>query len=228
MTGEPTCTDIREAISAALDGEDPGLPAEVVERHVATCPACQAFEQQSSTLHTAVRVRRAPAVPDRTRAILAATAADDRAPLWLAVRLLLAAVAIVEGLIFTPALLYGDDGGVPTHAARHLGAFGLAFAVALLVVAIRPRQARSLVPMTVTLTGAMVIAACIDTIGGKTSPFLEAHHLLEVLGTVLVWLLAVPASWPRRQRARAVGGPSIRLAPVSWRSAGTGRHDRAG
>jgi hypothetical protein len=149
----------------------------------------------------------------------------------LVVRLALAAVAVAEAVIFMPAFLYGDDGeGVPTHAARHLGAFGLAFAVALLVVAIRPRQARSLVPMTVTLTVAMMAAAIVDTINGKTSPFLEAHHLLEVFGTTLVWLLAVPASWPRSERRAAARfrGAKIRLASDASRSAGPASLDQTG
>ena len=29
---------------------------------------------------------------------------------------------------------------------------------------------------------------------------LEGHHLLEVAGLVLVWMLAVPRSWPRHGR----------------------------
>ncbi|HEY3833012.1 MAG TPA: zf-HC2 domain-containing protein, partial [Acidimicrobiia bacterium] len=165
MRIEPTCAEVQEAISASLDGEEPNLDHTTVDRHIATCEACAAFGDAASGMHAAVRVRPAPDVPDRTRAILAAASAPDRAPLWLAVRLALAAVAVVEGVIFMPAFLYGNDGeGVPTHAARHLGAFGLAFAVALLVVAIRPRQARSLVPMTVTLTVAMMAAAIVDTI----------------------------------------------------------------
>ncbi len=185
MVADPTCREVQEAISAALDAEESDLaPAAVVE-HVARCDACRDFEAGARALHAAVRVRPAPRVPDRSRAILAAARADERSALWLCARGALAVVALVEGVIFTPALLYGDDGGVPTHAARHLGAFGIAFAVALLVVAIRPRQARSLVPMTATLAAAMVIAAIVDTVNGKTSPFLEAHHLLEVLGTAL-------------------------------------------
>jgi hypothetical protein len=163
-------------------------------------------------------VRPAPVVPDRTAAILAAARAERRAPLWLIARLALAVVALTEAVIFAPALLYGNDGeGVPTHAARHLGAFGIAFAVALLVVALRPQQARSLVPMTATLTLAMVVAAVVDVVNHRTSPFLEAHHLLEVFGTALVWLLAVPSSWPRAgghaERAPARGRRAhLRLA----------------
>ena len=211
----PTCAEVQEAISALLDGEEPNVDTDTVDRHTASCDACAAFRDAAAALHAAVRVRPAPQVPDRTRAILSAASAPDRAPVWMVVRVSLGVVALVEGAIFMPAFLYGNDGeGVPTHAARHLGAFGLAFAVALLVVAIRPRQARSLVPMTVTLTVAMMAAAIVDTINGKTSPFLEAHHLLEVLGTTLVWLLAVPASWPRRERRRAdrFGPASVRLA----------------
>ncbi len=34
------CEACREAISARIDGEDPGVPEEALEAHLAQCPAC--------------------------------------------------------------------------------------------------------------------------------------------------------------------------------------------
>ena len=41
-----------------------------------------------------------------------------------------------------PALVLGDDAGLPTHVARHLGSFALALGVGLLVVAWKPGAGR--------------------------------------------------------------------------------------
>jgi protein SCO1/2 len=38
-----TCTDYRQALSARVDGEDPGLDPAELDRHLAGCPDCQAF-----------------------------------------------------------------------------------------------------------------------------------------------------------------------------------------
>jgi predicted anti-sigma-YlaC factor YlaD len=42
-----TCMQIHQAISARLDGEDPGLDEPTVYAHLAGCADCRAFAHQS-------------------------------------------------------------------------------------------------------------------------------------------------------------------------------------
>ena len=37
----------REAISARIDGEEPGLPDDVLDVHLASCAACQGWQQRA-------------------------------------------------------------------------------------------------------------------------------------------------------------------------------------
>jgi len=43
------CTRFREAISARLDGEDPGLPTEQLDAHLAGCPDCRSWAGAASS-----------------------------------------------------------------------------------------------------------------------------------------------------------------------------------
>jgi predicted anti-sigma-YlaC factor YlaD len=72
----PTCEVVRQAISAALDGEE--LPPETDEAdldlHLAWCNPCRRFEAGSQSLHRRLRVRLAEPVPDLSESILASLA----------------------------------------------------------------------------------------------------------------------------------------------------------
>lgn len=70
------CDTFREALSARLDGEAPGLDDADVDRHLRTCRACTAWADELDTLHRMVRVREAEQVPDLTAAILGRLAAS--------------------------------------------------------------------------------------------------------------------------------------------------------
>ena len=109
-----------------------------------------------------------------------------------------------------PALL-GDRGATSTHAARHLGAFAVAYGVGLLVVVVRPARARTMLPVAAVLAGALVITSAVD-LGQRRIPLVgEAAHLPEVVSVVLIWLIAVP---PRRLVDRHHGGTRSRLELV--------------
>ena len=57
------CDTIREALSARIDGEDPGLGEHVLDDHLAGCSACAGWADDLATLHRMVRVREAEPVP---------------------------------------------------------------------------------------------------------------------------------------------------------------------
>jgi predicted anti-sigma-YlaC factor YlaD len=210
------CEPYREALSARLDGEAPGLPEEALDRHLQTCAACTAWAEELSVLHRAVRVREAEPVPDLSAAIVdahlpAGASATRRAaavrrpalgqpitrPRWA-----LFVVALTQLVLAAPALL-GDDPGATVHVAREVGSFDVALAVGLLVAAWQPARAWGLLPVTAALAAVMCGTAVLDLVDGQVSSASEAHHLLDLAGVALVWLVARDA----RPWGAARGGP---------------------
>jgi len=195
------CQPCREAISARIDREDPGAPDHLVDQHLATCAACRAFAVGASSVRRRVSIRPADPVPDLTASILArahgrsgrqATATvGERTSHWS--RWALLAVALTQIALAAPPVLLGHEAGATVHLARELGAWDLAMAAALLLVAFRPRRAAGLVPFAAALAVAMVGGAAIDVATGRTQLISEMHHLLELSG---VWLLVVISRLP--------------------------------
>ncbi|HYN93453.1 MAG TPA: zf-HC2 domain-containing protein, partial [Pilimelia sp.] len=70
-----TCDRMRGALSARLDGEEPGVPAAALDEHVGSCRGCRDWLRRAERITRAVRVTSAD-VPDLTASVLAAVAAD--------------------------------------------------------------------------------------------------------------------------------------------------------
>src|SRR5262249_20609886 len=141
------CTDARTAISARLDGEDrlPSAPTSALEAHLRTCPDCRDFEAASTAVHRRLRLRPAGSVPDLSASIVAALDPADDGRIG-GLRAGLAAVATVQILIALPALILGEDAGLPAHTARHLGSFAVALGIGFLVAAWRPERVGGVLP----------------------------------------------------------------------------------
>lgn len=205
------CDHIREALSARLDSEDPGVDGHVVDRHIDGCAACAAWAADLVPLHRMVRVRAADQVPDLSPSILAAAAPPatartrSSAPVSVA-RWALFTVALTQLILAAPALLLGEDSGATVHVARELGSFDVALAVGLLVAAWQPARAWGLLPVVGALALVTGVTAVLDVVRGTTSSLGEAHHLLDLAGVALLWVVAREAG--ATIRARAMGGPA--------------------
>lgn len=195
---------IRHAISARLDGEDPGTDEATVYGHLATCAGCRAFAHDSEELHRVVRLAPAPEIPDLTAGILAAIGAETSTETWAtedsetqhALRWILVAIAVTQIAIAIPALLFGSDAGLPVHTARHIGSFDVALGVGFLFAAWKPSRIPGLLPVVVALVVCLVGSSLLDVASGNTAAFGEAHHALDFVGLAVVWLLSRPASRP--------------------------------
>jgi predicted anti-sigma-YlaC factor YlaD len=188
-----SCTHIRHAISARLDGEDPGVENAVIDTHLETCPECRGFAASAARLHRSTRVAPAPAVPDLTPAILAAIGDDASAAgqdTQLALRWILAILAVVQIGVAVPALILGSDAGLPVHAARHLGSFDIAVAVGFLFAAWRPARIPGLLPVVAALVACLVASSLLDVVAGNTGALGEAHHATDFAGLAVLWLLS--------------------------------------
>jgi predicted anti-sigma-YlaC factor YlaD len=193
-----TCMQIHQAISARLDGEDPGVDDATVYAHLAGCADCRAFAQRAETLHRTVRLAPAPSIPDLTPGILAAIGAEEQAATEpdtnRALRWILVAIAITQIAIAIPALIFGNDAGLPVHTARHIGSFDVALGVGFLYAAWKPSRIAGLLPVVAALVACLVASSLLDVASGSTKALGEGQHVLDFVGLAVVWLLSRPAT----------------------------------
>jgi predicted anti-sigma-YlaC factor YlaD len=194
------CRSYRELISARLDDELTAFEAEALDAHLPHCAGCRTFADRAEELAPLLRVRAAEPIPDLVVPILAAARAPKRDGVRDAARLMLAWVAVVQLAFALPALVLGDSTGATAHVARHLGSFDVAIAAGLLYAAMRPRRAAALIPVALVLTGCVVATATFDLTDGSTSSGVEATHLVDLVGFVLLWVVAGRPLPKRRPR----------------------------
>ncbi|CAB4603142.1 MAG: hypothetical protein F2534_22995 [Actinobacteria bacterium] len=190
----PSCDEWQVAVSARADGEDPGVDEAALDAHLAGCSHCRAFAVVIEGSRRRLSVQPAPEMPDLSRQVSKLNAIADRASRWGFVRAMLMVIALEVIVLSAPSLFDSDN-----HDARHLGAFSVAYGVALLVVAVRPARARTVLPVSMVLGLGLLITAVVDLARGAVPLTEEATHLPELISVVLVWLLTVPA--PRRSPA---------------------------
>jgi predicted anti-sigma-YlaC factor YlaD len=191
MTTHPgiSCDQARLALSARLDGEPLGMPADRLNAHMATCAGCTDWLTRAEQLTRLVRVQPAR-VPDLTATILAAVAADraanraaDRAADRAAAaakanaerpashgrviagrqaiqRLLQAAVAAIAAMELLVIMPVMLGLNADEHTSHEVGAFAAAVAVAFLLAAFQPKLARAYTPI------AVVLAICLTATSG--------------------------------------------------------------
>src|SRR5262249_3438263 len=191
------------------DGEELGVDPGDLADHLRRCAACRAFSRDAESMHRDVRLAHAPTVPDLTAPILASIGSEDRPyPAHeRALRITLALVAVVMIVAAVPALVLGDDAGLPGHPprpalrpARHAGSFDLALAVGFLFAAWRPSRVAGLLPVVTALVACLIGTSLLDVVDGRTGALTEAQHVVEVVGLAAAWLLAHPLRPRRRAR----------------------------
>jgi predicted anti-sigma-YlaC factor YlaD len=215
MTGMD-CRQWREAISSMVDGEPAGIAEQLVVAHLQQCPSCRDFRAHAERLRRAARVQPAPEMPDLSRQIVAASSVARRANSWGLVRLALAVVSIEIIALSVPALLAGGDGAA-AHSDRHLGAFSVAYGVALLVVVARPARARTVLPVAAVLAATLLLTAIVDAARGEIPLIDEAAHIPELVSVVLMWMMTAAG---RRPADRDQARPALRVVEDDTRRTG--------
>lgn len=201
------CDDYREALSAQLDSEDPGVDPAAVDTHLSRCSACRDWLRRAGTVTRAARVQPAEEVPDLTEQVLARARREGSAArdgvfgravagvrrVWglTVARVALVAVAAAQAASGAAAVSgAGVPAVMPLHAARELGAFSLAVAVGFAWAAWRPARARAHLPLLATLVGVLAGFTAVDLLAGRAGLSGEAGHLLLVAGLALTAVLA--------------------------------------
>jgi predicted anti-sigma-YlaC factor YlaD len=186
------CIRFREAISARLDGEDPGLPAEEIDAHVAGCPDCRSWAGAAAS-----PALRALAAPDDQPALLARLVRPAAAPeparagliSTLEWRVVLAVIGLAQVALAWPGGLL-DVGHASIHLSHELSGWDMGLAAGFLVVAWRPARAWGMLPLVAVLVAAMVVTSAVDLASGHALLGREAVHALALAGLGCVWALA--------------------------------------
>jgi predicted anti-sigma-YlaC factor YlaD len=182
-----TCSQVRIALSARLDGEDPGFDP---DDHLRGCAGCREWFERASALAAMTRVP--TPTPDLTELVLARVAADRAASaaatvakrVWWtdALRLVLGGLAAVQLLLALPGVL-GLEG---THAHHEVAAVAVAF----LLAAFKPALARPYAPVAVVLAGCLVLSAVLDLSRGESTLAHQAGHLMTIVPAAMLVALA--------------------------------------
>ena len=198
------CDQARLLISAATDDELRHDERRLLDAHLDSCAACREHVDVVASLTRTVRLRSA----ESEREFVAQVMARSRPARlgrggWL--RPALAWCGLVIAVLSLRPLILGEIDDVPTHIARHVGASSLALAVGLLYAAWKPHRAFGLLPLVVALLATTLLSTVLDIIDGTRSAAAEAVHVIEMLGLVLLWMVAGSPGWERvRDRLRSL------------------------
>jgi predicted anti-sigma-YlaC factor YlaD len=149
--------------------------------------------------------------PDLTARVLETARAERHRPdpLTSTLRLGLVVVGIAQLALAVPGLVYGTDEGAPIHIAHEVGSWDLALAIAFVFAAWRPLRVVGLLPFAAVLSGGLILTAIIDVAHGRAVALTETTHLLELVGTALLYLLMAP----RRRWGRS--RPGLRVVSAA-------------
>lgn len=189
-----TCSQVRIALSARLDGKDPGFDP---DDHLRGCAGCREWFERASALAAMTRMPQ-PAAPDLTELVLARVAADRAASAaavaatrvrWTdGLRLVLGGLAAVQLLLALPGVLRLEG----THAHHEVAAVAVAF----LLAAFKPALARPYAPVAVVLAGCLVLSAVLDLSRGESTLAHQAGHLMTIVPAAMIVALAYRPGTP--------------------------------
>jgi predicted anti-sigma-YlaC factor YlaD len=191
------CSRFREAVSARLDGENPGVPTGRVDSHLADCPECRDWAMAAGSLPalTEAPVERSTPDPGVLAALLAEARPGREALLTIREwRMALAVIAIIQLGTAWPGVITGGHASV--HISHELTSWDVGLAVGFLFLAWRPSRAWGALPLVALLVACLTGASVLDLVSGEHLLGREAVHLLEVAGLGCLWVLArrVPRS----------------------------------
>lgn len=197
--GQARCRAVREALSAMADGEDATLTSENVRAHLTRCPDCARWWRRAHRIDRLLGVGVVPGGPDLADAVLARVRLPHRGRWRAHLRIALVVVALFQVTIGLADMF--DVAGMPmrVHTAHEEAAFGVAFGVAMLMVAWNSRRASSEIPVLATFVALLAVTSVTDLVDGQVTWARLATHVPVVVGLVLAVALArYPPAFPER------------------------------
>ncbi|MEX5710049.1 zf-HC2 domain-containing protein [Parafrankia sp. FMc6] len=210
------CETWREALSARLDGEEPGVSAALVDAHLERCPACAAWQREAALLRGAAVHTASHDTPSPDFTHLAGLARPRTSPLFVCLRLGLAALGFAQlalGLLqvlgvgpFHVALApthHGMTGVTHTeHLSHESAAWNLAVGIGFLAAAARRAIADGLVPLLTAFVGLLGLLSINDITRGEVSADRLLTHTVLLAGYLLIVTLTQLTTDPGAPWAR--------------------------
>jgi predicted anti-sigma-YlaC factor YlaD len=195
------CETTRLALSAALDGEAPGVDLTELDGHLENCADCRAWREAAHELRRRARIGPVTALVAPSAEVLEhirAEAARPRSRHVERLRLALLMIAVAQIGIALVLLLFGSY-----DLERDMGASSLALAVGFAIVALRPGRAFAISPVVGTAAGLLVLTALIELATGKTHLVNETPHAIAFVGWLLVHRIGrlTPPTIENRERS---------------------------
>ena len=196
------CDSIREALSALLDGEDPGLDRASVDEHLRACPGCRYWGDDAARINHLAALGPAEdgAPPGLVDTVMGTYRVPRRARLRHLARAGLLVVALLQLGIGVLGLLpaasaprhagHGTLPGLDGHLGHEATAFNVAIGAALLWIAAKPRTARGPVPLLAVFVLALTGLSALDLVTGEVGWQRLASHLPAATGLLLTGVLA--------------------------------------
>lgn len=195
------CERAREAISALIDDEDPGVPVAALREHLGRCPACATWQQAAVAAPRLAAAEMGPS-EDGVRDVLRLVAAERRAQHERSVtrqlrpwRAGLVAVAVIQPALVLTSLL-SEHWLHHTHTGRELGAWHVALALGFLFAAVRPARAWGMLPLVAAIVTGLVVTAGVDLAEGHVGVAEELAHAVDLVGLGFLWGLSARLQRP--------------------------------
>ncbi|MBB5874383.1 putative anti-sigma-YlaC factor YlaD [Allocatelliglobosispora scoriae] len=201
------CEQIRDALSARLDGEDDPDERAAVDGHLADCAECTAWLAAATDVTRLARVG-LPEVPElppeRLAALLAAAPGAGRARVALGLRWALGVVGLVQfllGVVQITALDAGLTGHAHTDptggvASGHLwhesAAWNVAIGAGFAWVAWRRSRPAGLLPILSVFVGVLALLTINDSLSGRVDLSRILSHGFILAGYLLLIALGRP------------------------------------
>jgi predicted anti-sigma-YlaC factor YlaD len=170
-----------------MDGEAPDHDR-VVDAHLERCAGCRQWLEAAEEVTRRVRIAVAPLPVDVVDPVLARAGLPVSRPARRpsVLRACLAAIGLTQlGLTLAPLVTYPNE----LHVVHEIGAWDVAFGIALVTAAWRPRRAAGLVPLVAVLFALLVTLTALDVFAGRATVADEGAHLIVGVSLLVLWLL---------------------------------------
>lgn len=183
--------DVQAALSARIDGEDPAIADDVLDAHLAECPECQRYWEQSLRFSRSLSlVPMSP--PDNLSDVIYAGVETEfqrvsarRVLLMTACRVTLVLLALVY-VVWAGRLLSPETADVELGAAS----VRVGIAAALLFVSWKPSQIPGVLLIVGAMFGFSLGFAVLETVTGGTAPWSQLLTLLFTCAVlVAMWVV---------------------------------------
>lgn len=201
------CEEIRDALSARLDGEDDPAERAAADAHLEGCTACAAWFEAAGGVTRLTRTHRGPepVLPaEAVAALVAAAPGSGRARFAQGLRLGLGALGVVQ-LLLGVAQITALDAGITGHAhtaptagvaSGHLwhesAAWNVAVGAAFAWIAWRRTRPAGILPILTAFVTVLALLTANDAVAGRVDTSRILSHGFILAGYAILLTLGRP------------------------------------